>query len=135
LCSIDPGYLSNGAAMRIEEVPPADWAEALNEFTLAHEGWLVSMVTFATDDGPRSDIRNLPLIGVSADRTDDGDIAISVARSSEEHLTHVIERAAHVYLERGNNGATASLIVDSEEGLRTVLRVRAPSEPRQPSIN
>ena len=111
--------------MRIEEVPPADWAAVLNEFTLAHEGWLVSMATFASDNGPRSDISNLPLIGVSANRTDNGDIAISVARSSTEHVTHVIERAAHVYLQRGNNGASAALIVDSEEGLRTVLRVRA----------
>src|SRR5512138_3255424 len=107
--------------MRIEEVPPADWAEALNEFTLAHEGWLVSMATFASGNGPRTDIRNLPLIGVSADRTEPGDIAISVARSSAEHVTHVIERASHVYLQRGTNGASASLIVDSEEGLRTVL--------------
>jgi hypothetical protein len=29
-----------GAAMRIEEVPPNDWADALNDFTIAHEGWL-----------------------------------------------------------------------------------------------
>jgi Family of unknown function (DUF5335) len=118
--------------MRIEEVPSTDWASALNEFTLAHEGWLVSMATFASDDGPRSDIRNLPLIGVSTDRPDDRDIAISVARSSTEHVTHVIEHAAHVYLQRGTNGGSASLIVDSEEGLRTVLRVRARAEPKAP---
>jgi uncharacterized protein DUF5335 len=115
--------------MRIEEVPPTDWAAALNEFTLAHEGWLTSMASFASERPPRSEITNLPLIGISAVQPDDADIAISVARSSVEHVTHVIERAAHVYVQRGTNGATASLIVDSEEGTRTVLRVRAPAEP------
>jgi hypothetical protein len=115
--------------MRIEEVPPTDWATALNEFTLAHEGWLASMATFGSEPQPRSEITNLPLIGVSAVQPDDAGIAISVARSSEDHVTHVIERAAHVYVQRGTNGATASLMVESEEGTRTVLRVRAPAEP------
>jgi hypothetical protein len=124
--------------MRIEEVPPNDWADALNDFTIAHEGWLVSMATFASDEAPRTDIRNLPLIGVSADRTAHSDIAISVARSSSEHVTRVIERAARVYLQRGTNGSTASVIVDSEEGTRTVLSVRAraeakPASPTAPS--
>jgi uncharacterized protein DUF5335 len=127
-----PGYLSSGAAMRIEEVPPADWINALNEFTLTHEGWMVSMAMFPADEEPRTAIRNLPLIGVSADRIDDGDIAISVARSSAEHLTHVIEHASRVYLQRGHNGGSAALIVDSEEGLRTVLRVRARAEAAEP---
>jgi hypothetical protein len=119
--------------MRIEEVPPNDWADALNDFTIAHEGWLVSMATFASDEAPRTDIRNLPLIGVSADRIDRGDIAISVARSSSEHVTRVIERAARVYLQRGTNGSTASVIVDSEEGTRTILSVRARAETKQAS--
>ena len=120
--------------MRIAEVPPHAWADTLNAFTVAHEGWLVSMATFQeADDEPRTEIRNLPLIGVSADRIDDGGIAISVARSSTHHLTHVIERAKHLYLQPGHNGATASLIVESEGGTRTILRVRAPAEASRTS--
>jgi hypothetical protein len=115
--------------MRIAEVPPHAWSDTLNAFTVAHEGWLVSMATFAeADDEPRTEIRNLPLIGVSADRNDDGGIAISVARSSTQHVTRVIERAKHLYLQPGHNGSTASLIVDSEGGTRTILRVRATAE-------
>lgn len=116
--------------MRIAEVPPHAWSDTLNAFTAAHEGWLVSMATFEeADDKPRTEIRNLPLIGVSADQINDGGIAISVARSSTQHLTRVIERAKHLYLQPGHNGATASLLVESEGGTRTVLRVRAPAEP------
>lgn len=115
--------------MRISEIPPHAWTDTLNAFTVAHEGWLVSMATFRdADDEPQTEIRNLPLIGVSADRIDHGGIAISVARSSTQHVTRVIERAKHLYLQPGHNGSTASLIVESEEGTRTVLRVRAPAE-------
>jgi hypothetical protein len=115
--------------MRIAEVPPQAWSDTLNAFTVAHEGWLVSMATFGrADEPPRTEIRNLPLIGVSADRIDHGDIVVSVARSSAQHVTHVIEHAARVYLQPGHNGSTASLMIESEEGTRTVLRVRAPAE-------
>lgn len=115
--------------MRIAEVPPHAWSDTLDAFTAAHEGWLVSIATFGgADEEPRSEITNLPLIGISADRSDPGDIAISVARSSNRHVTHVIEHAAHVYLQPGHNGSTAALMIESEEGARTVLRVRAPAE-------
>ena len=115
--------------MRITEVPPHAWSDTLNAFTVAHEGWLVSMATFGgADERPRTEIRNLPLIGVSADRIDHGGIAVSVARSSAQHLTHVIDHATHLYLQPGHNGTTASLVIESEEGTRTVLRVRAPAE-------
>jgi hypothetical protein len=114
--------------MRISEVPPHAWRKTLDAFTAAHEGWLVSMATFGADEEPRAEITNLPLIGISADRIDHGDIAISVARSSAQHVTHVIEHAARVYLQPGHNGSTASLMIESEEGTRTVLRVRAPAE-------
>jgi hypothetical protein len=118
--------------MRIAEVPPGAWSDTLNAFTATYEGWLVSMATFEeADDQPRTEIRNLPLIGVSADRSGAGDIAISVARSSTQHVTRVIERAKHLYLQPGHNGATASLMVDSEGGTRTVLRVRAPADASQ----
>jgi hypothetical protein len=115
--------------MRIAEIPKHAWADTLNAFTLAHEGWLVSMATFGdADEDPRTEIRNLPLIGMSADRSDDGGIAISVARSSTQHMTRVIEHAKRLYLQAGHNGATASLMIESEGGTRTVLRVRASAE-------
>ncbi|HEU5256135.1 MAG TPA: DUF5335 family protein [Vicinamibacterales bacterium] len=112
--------------MRISEVPPHAWSDTLDAFTAAHEGWLVSIATFGgADEEPRTEIANLPLIGISADRIDHGDIAISVARSPAQHVTHVIEHAAHVYLQPGHNGSTASLMIESDEGTRTILRVRA----------
>ena len=57
--------------MRISEVPPHAWSDTLDAFTAAHEGWLVSIATFGgADEEPRTEIANLPLIGISADRSD-----------------------------------------------------------------
>jgi uncharacterized protein DUF5335 len=125
-----PGYLSLDVSMRIEEVPPREWADTLNKFTIAHEGWLVSMATIGSDMGPQTEIRNLPLIGISLNHGDDQDIAVSVARSAAEHVTHLIPHATRLYLERVSNGASASLIVESGERTRTILRARASAVPQ-----
>jgi len=51
--------------------------------------------------GAQPEITNLPLLGVSADRVDhDGTIAVSVARSTVEHFTHIVRRVARIYVEQ-----------------------------------
>ena len=54
--------------MRTVEIPRAEWAQRLNEFTAIHEGWLVSLDVLDPEIGAQPEIRNLPLLGISADR-------------------------------------------------------------------
>jgi len=73
---------------------------------------------------------NLPLLGVCADRTNHHrTIEVSVARSAGEHLTHMIEAATRVYIERTDDGADAALQVESADGTRAILRFRATALP------
>jgi hypothetical protein len=114
--------------MRILEIPRETWTEQLNAFTIAHEGWLVSLDVFGGEIGAQPEITNLPLLGVSADRVDhDGTIAVSVARSATEHFTHIVRGVARIYFEQADDGATAALLVESVDGTRTVLQLRAPT--------
>jgi hypothetical protein len=114
--------------MRIIEIPRETWTAQLNAFTIAHEGWLVSLEVFGGDFGAQPEITNLPLLGVSADRVNhDGTIAVSVARSAVEHLTHVVRHVARIYVEQADDGATAALLIESVDGTRTVLQLRAPT--------
>ena len=79
------------------ELPRATWVDRLNAFTIAHEGWIVSLEVFGPEIGAQPEIVNLPLIGVSADRVDhDGTIAVSVAQSGVGHLTHIIHDVTHI---------------------------------------
>ena len=107
------------------EVPRETWVERLNAFTLAHEGWIASLEIFGPTPSRQPVVVSLPLIGVSAERvTHDGTVFISLARSKGGHLTHVVEDVSRVYIQ-SDNSATAALFVDSGDGTRTALRLRA----------
>jgi hypothetical protein len=89
------------------------------------------------DLGAQPEIDRLPLLGVSVDRADDGEIAISVARSDVDHFTHVVRAVSRVFIEQTHDGSTAALLIESADGTKTVLQLRAiaalsPIESRQP---
>jgi hypothetical protein len=108
------------------ELPRETWVDRLNAFTMAHEGWMASLEVFRPETGQQPAVVNLPLIGVSADRVDhDGTVAISVALSAAEHLTRVIHDVARICIEQSDDGATAGLLIESADGTRTTVHVRA----------
>lgn len=116
--------------MQTLEIPRGAWAHRLNEFTTIHEGWLVSLDVLGPEIGAQPQIDNLPLLGISADRVDhDGTIAVSVARSATEHLTHIVHAVTRIYVERTDDGADAALQIESGGGTRTILRFRAAALP------
>jgi Family of unknown function (DUF5335) len=116
--------------MQTIEIPREAWGQRLNEFTRTHEGWLVSLDILGPDLGAQHEVDNLPLLGVSADRTNhDRTIEVSVARSAGEHLTHMIEAATRIYIERTDDGADAALQIESADGTRAILRFRATALP------
>jgi hypothetical protein len=111
--------------MQTVEIPRGAWVRRLNEFTDAHDRCPISLEILGADLGAQPEIDNVPLLGVSADRTDhDGTIAVSVARSASEHLTHIIRAVTRIYVERTDDGADAALQIESADGTRTILRVR-----------
>ena len=100
--------------------------QALNRFTAAHEGWLASLEIFGPSLGAQPEIDNLPLLGVSADRVNhDGAIAISVARSADDHFTHIVHNVSRIFIEQTHDGTTAALLIESTDATRTVLQLRA----------
>jgi hypothetical protein len=112
--------------MQTVEIPREEWADRLNEFTAIHEGWLVSLDVLGLDLGAQPEIINLPLLGVCADSVNhDGRIAVSVARSRSEHVTHTIEAVRHIWIQKTDDGADAALQAESADGTKTILRFRA----------
>jgi hypothetical protein len=109
--------------MRTVEIPRQAWVEQLNEFTAIHEGWLVSLDVLGPEIGAQPEIVNLPLLGVSADRTDhDGVIVVSVMVSATEPFAHMIQGVTRIYIERADDGADVALEIESVDGTRTILR-------------
>jgi hypothetical protein len=113
--------------MSLTELPRAAWTAALNDFSTAHEGWLVSVEVWTPEIGALPEIANLPLIGVSADRTEgDGTITISAASSADGHASHTIHHAVGVTLERDAHGVATAMHIESAGGVKTTLRFRQP---------
>jgi hypothetical protein len=93
---------------------------------MAHEGWAASVEVVGPEAGLQPAVLNLPLIGVSAERVDhDGTVAISMALSAKEHFTRVIYDVARIFVEQPDDGSTAALLIESANGTRTTLRLRA----------
>ena len=117
--------------MRTFEIPREAWIEQLNAFTIAHDGWLASVDVIGPRAVAQTEFKNLPLLGVSAERIDhDGTIAISVAHSAADHFTHIVVGGAHIFIERVMNGSTAALVIGSVDGTKTILKLRAPTSRR-----
>jgi hypothetical protein len=110
------------------EVPRDAWVSTLDEFTRLHRGWLVSIDVLNAELGAQPEIEDLPLFGLSADRPD-GTVAITVARSGREHLTHVIHAVTRIYREQTPEGADVALQVVSADGTRTIFRFRVVARP------
>jgi hypothetical protein len=117
--------------MPIVELPRDRWKDELNTFTAAHEGWLASIDVFGSEIGAQHEIRDMPLIGVSADRINhDGAIAVSVARSTADHFTHMIHGVMRIFIERQTDDTPAFFLIESSDGTRTMLRFRTPHSGR-----
>jgi hypothetical protein len=100
---------------------------ALDAFTAAHTGWLVSLDVLDSEIGAQREVDNLPLLGVSAEGG--SAITISAGRSADEHVTHTIHTPSRVQLERRDDGADVALQIESADGSRAILRVRVPAVP------
>jgi hypothetical protein len=109
--------------MTLTEIPPERWAAKLDEFTRVHEWWLVSIDIWIAGQGKRREVANLPLLGVSADRSGpDSTVFMSMACAGDGHITHAVHGVTRVAVEQATPGADSALLVDSANGTRTVLR-------------
>ncbi|PYS86640.1 MAG: hypothetical protein DMF70_01920, partial [Acidobacteria bacterium] len=110
--------------MPTQEIPRQDWNNFFDGFSRQHEGWLATLEIFAPDVG-------LPLEGISIASGGNGAdaIAISLGKTPEDHVTHIITKPEHVWLEQTSGGANAALEIESENQNKALLRFRSSLPP------
>jgi hypothetical protein len=112
--------------METVEIPAKDWSRVLDEFSALHAGAPVSLQLLAPDLGAQPAIRDLPLLGITAEGTArDATIAIAAARSDGEGLTHIVHSPTRVRIERTHDGADVALQIESAEGTVAILWFQA----------
>lgn len=108
------------------EIPRVAWTAALNDFSTAHEGWLVSLDVWTPEIGRLPEITDLPLLGIGAARTTDDTITISALASPTEQVSHNIHSALSLCVEERRSEGTAAVHVQSAGGIMTSLHLRLP---------
>jgi hypothetical protein len=114
--------------MSTQEIPRDQWKNFLDSFSRQHEGWLATLEVLGADIGAQQEARDLPLEGISATSTDEEsrEIAISLGKTPEDHLTHAVRKPTRVWLEETAEGAAAALEIESADEVKTLLRFRSP---------
>lgn len=115
--------------MSTQEIPREQWNGFFDSFSRQHEGWLASIELLEGTTGPQRGALSFEGISLNSDEVDSDSIVISLAKSPTEHVTHVIDHAQHVWLQRTSEGANASLEIQSEDEARTLLRFQSPMLP------
>ena len=110
--------------MDTREVLPAEWTLFSDRFSRAHRGKRATVETIGEDLGVQPNVRNLPLVGVAIDGSeDDRRLEIIVGDSPHAHLTHVIDRPTRVCVAEWNDGFSAAVQIEADDGRVTLLRV------------
>jgi Family of unknown function (DUF5335) len=115
--------------MQTVEIPAKDWSRTLVEFSAVHESALLSLQLLTPALGAQPEIRDMPLVGITAEGgARDSVIIIAAARPSGEHITHIIHAPTHLRIERTNDGVDVALQVESADGIIAILWFKGGSE-------
>ena len=114
--------------MPTQEIPRKEWNNFFDSFSRQHEGWLATLEVFGGEIGAQEAGHELPFEGVSvaAEKGKRQDIAISVGKTVEDHISHTIVNPVHVWLEQTDGGADVALEIESEDETKALLRFRSP---------
>lgn len=110
---------------RTIEIPTDDWRRFLDDFSKAHEGWIVTVEVVGPTIGDQEAASGLPLVGVGAD-TKNGErrVEIMVGRGPESHATRIIEKPRRVWLEQSDRSGHDAIAIAGDDGTTTIVIVQ-----------
>ena len=113
--------------MQTQEIPREQWRSFFNSFSQQHEGWLATLELFSLEIGAQEEAHELPFEGISinSNESEKESVIISLAQTSEDHLTHTIDDPTRVWLQQTTEFADASVEIEADNS-KTLLRFRSP---------
>jgi hypothetical protein len=109
-------------------IPRDDWRGELDSFSRQHEGWIVSVAVADADGVVRTEARDLPLQGVSADSPASSRVDIMIGEHPRSHITHVVD-PVDVAIDTNDDGADRGLRIRAADGSTTTVEFRSPMRP------
>lgn len=124
--------------MEPREIPFEQWSRCMEQFSRIHRGKLARVQTTAAEEAvTAANARNLPLVGVTDERAADDKperVHVALGGPAHPHVDHVILRPSKVRLAEWNDGYSALLQVESDEGWQTSVRVGPDEQMLPPGV-
>jgi hypothetical protein len=117
--------------MASRDIPRDRWRDELDSFSRQHEGWIVRVEVIGPDGQVRTEARNLPLQGVSADSPHSDRVAIMIGERPDAHVTHEVVKPVAVEIEQTDAGAERGLKIQAADGSTTRVEFRSPIRPEE----
>ena len=115
--------------MPSEEIARQDWTRELDMFSREHDGWIVSVHVVDPAGREQTEVRTLPLHGVSIDDPRKTRVAITVGHGGNNHFTHEISEPVRILVERTDAGADRGLSIRAADGSTTSVEFLSPMRP------
>ncbi len=107
------------------------WSEYLDELSRHADGYATTIEVMSAELGDQTEARNVPLCELAFDPREG--IAVSVGGTRTEHpvvLRHVIAGPQRLEV-TDEPGVPSALMIDAEDGTRTLIRLSAPAVTRR----
>ena len=122
--------------MLTREIERSQWQSFCDQFSRAHQGQAVSVESAGREFGVQANVRNLPLLGITAEAKAGKDappeIEVMVGRSRDAWVvTHVIPRPVRLRVAEWNDFVSAAVQIESEDGTVTLVQA-GPTEQTLP---
>ena len=117
--------------MRNRLVPETEWSTFLDDFSRRHRGRFATVRVFNPRIGSQIEARDMPLEGVVSQIDAPGRISIHLGSAPpRSNIEHEIDAPRRVWLGLSEGGAEEALEVESDDGTKTLIELRASASPR-----
>ena len=104
------------------EIPRDGWERFFNRFSQDHETQFVAVEVMGPDIGAQVEGRSLLLNGISPADPDKNSLALMFDSLDGEHLTHMVDKPTHVWVQRAPDNTEEALEIEAADGTRTLVR-------------
>ena len=112
--------------MRNRLVPRSEWFRFFDAFSRRHQGWATTVSVLSPKLGSQVEARDMPLEGIVVSAGATGSISLHLGSAPpRSNIEHEIEDPRQVWVELSEEGAEEALDVESQDGTKTVIHLRA----------
>ena len=104
------------------EIPRDAWDSFFSRFSRDHESQPVAVEVMGREIGAQVEGRSLLLSGISPADHDGESLALMFDSVNGEHLTHMVNKPTHVWVQQAPDTTDEALAIESADGTKTLVR-------------